>query len=148
LGPPEPAAPVRGRGGAARRRGRLRLLRGPARGPDRQRDPLGAADPGRRLSVPERAPDGHPSYWARRMTTTNRSAKGVPMSTPVEHLDIESPTTTIFDFDYTGARDQLLRLYDKGTRRQWIGSEQVDLAFVIGPHEPSTLAAEGHPLFS
>ena len=28
---------------------------------------------------------------------------------------IESPTTTVFDFDYTGGRDQLLRLYDKGT---------------------------------
>ena len=27
---------------------------------------------------------------------------------------IESPATTVFDFNYTGGRDQLLRLYDKG----------------------------------
>ena len=39
---------------------------------------------------------------------------------------IESPSTTMFDFNYTGGRDQLLRLYDKGTRRQWIGSDRLD----------------------
>ena len=39
---------------------------------------------------------------------------------------VESPATTVFDFDYTGGRDQLLRLYDKGTRRQWIGSDRLD----------------------
>jgi hypothetical protein len=44
----------------------------------------------------------------------------------VDHLDIASPATTVFDFDYTGGRDQLLRLYDKGTRRQWIGSDRLD----------------------
>ena len=39
---------------------------------------------------------------------------------------IESPSTTMFDFNYTGGREQLLRLYDKGTRRQWIGSDRLD----------------------
>ncbi len=34
--------------------------------------------------------------------------------------------TTIFDFDYTSGRDQLLRLYDKGTRRQWVASDRID----------------------
>jgi hypothetical protein len=33
---------------------------------------------------------------------------------------------TIFDFDYAGGRDQLLRLYDKGTRRQWVASDRID----------------------
>ena len=34
--------------------------------------------------------------------------------------------TTIFDFDYTSGRDELLRLYDKGTRRQWVASDRID----------------------
>ncbi|HKA05332.1 MAG TPA: hypothetical protein VKD67_13425 [Acidimicrobiales bacterium] len=52
------------------------------------------------------------------------------METAVENRasewDVASPITTVFDFDYTGGRDQLLRLYDKGTRRQWVGSERID----------------------
>jgi hypothetical protein len=39
---------------------------------------------------------------------------------------VDSPVTTLFDFDYTEGREQLLRLYDKGTRRQWIGSDRID----------------------
>src|ERR1700730_8512822 len=34
--------------------------------------------------------------------------------------------STIFDFDYTSGRDSLLRLYDKGTRRQWVASDRID----------------------
>src|SRR6266581_1064811 len=34
--------------------------------------------------------------------------------------------STVFDFDYTNGRDQLLRLYDKGTRRQWVASDRID----------------------
>ena len=30
---------------------------------------------------------------------------------------VDSPSTTVFDFAYEDGRDQLLRLYDKGTRR-------------------------------
>jgi hypothetical protein len=52
------------------------------------------------------------------------------------HLDIDSPATTIFDFGYTDARDQLLRLYDKGTRRQWIGSDRIDWSLEIDPDNP------------
>jgi len=60
---------------------------------------------------------------------------------------IESPSTTMFDFNYTGGRDQLLRLYDKGTRRQWIGSDRldwstdVDLTNPVGM--PSTVPSGG-----
>jgi hypothetical protein len=52
------------------------------------------------------------------------------------HLDIDSPATTIFDFGYTDAREQLLRLYDKGTRRQWIGSDRIDWSLEIDPDNP------------
>ena len=34
---------------------------------------------------------------------------------------IPTNATTVFDFDYEAGREQLLRLYDKGTRKQWIG---------------------------
>ena len=37
-----------------------------------------------------------------------------------------NPGSNVFDFDYTHGRDQLLRLYDKGTRRQWVASDRID----------------------
>ena len=37
-----------------------------------------------------------------------------------------NPGTNVFDFEYTHGRDQLLRLYDKGTRRQWVASDRID----------------------
>jgi hypothetical protein len=40
--------------------------------------------------------------------------------------DVPAAGSTQFDFDYTSGRDQLLRLYDKGTRRQWIASDRID----------------------
>jgi hypothetical protein len=75
------------------------------------------------------------------------------MSTPADdpsiahQLDIDSPTTTIFDFEYTEARDQLLRLYDKGTRRQWIGSDRLDWSLEIDPENPVGMPDEINPLF-
>ncbi len=44
--------------------------------------------------------------------------------------------STIFDFDYTNGRDQLLRLYDKGTRRQWIASDRIDWSVDIDFENP------------
>src|ERR1700736_5994710 len=64
-----------------------------------------------------------------------------------KHLDVESPTTTIFDFDYTAVRDQLLRLYDKGTRRQWIASDRLDWSLVIDMDNPVGMPEEVNPLF-
>ena len=61
--------------------------------------------------------------------------------------DIDSPATTVFDFDYTGGRDQLLRLYDKGTRRQWIGSDRLDWSLDVDPEGPVGMPDEMHPLF-
>ena len=58
---------------------------------------------------------------------------------------IDSPTTTVFDFDYTDGREQLLRLYDKGTRRQWIGSDRLDWSLEVDPDNPLGHARRGHP---
>jgi hypothetical protein len=60
---------------------------------------------------------------------------------------IASPATTMFDFDYTGGRDQLLRLYDKGTRRQWIGSDRLDWSLDIDLDNPAGMPDEINPLF-
>ena len=60
---------------------------------------------------------------------------------------IESPSTTMFDFDYTGGRDQLLRLYDKGTRRQWIGSDRLDWTQEVDLNNPVGMPDELLPIF-
>ena len=60
---------------------------------------------------------------------------------------IESPSTTMFDFDYTGGRDQLLRLYDKGTRRQWIGSDRLDWSHDVDLTNPVGMPDEIMPIF-
>jgi hypothetical protein len=60
---------------------------------------------------------------------------------------IESPATTMFDFNYTGGRDQLLRLYDKGTRRQWIGSDRLDWSLPVDLENPVGLPDDLNPLF-
>ncbi len=65
----------------------------------------------------------------------------------VDHLDIESPITTVFDFDYTHGRDQLLRLYDKGTRRQWIGNDRLDWSLDVDLENPVGMPDEINPLF-
>lgn len=60
---------------------------------------------------------------------------------------IPSPATTTFDFDYTGGREQLLRLYDKGTRRQWIGSDRLDWSLDVDLEHPVGMPDDVHPLF-
>jgi hypothetical protein len=60
---------------------------------------------------------------------------------------IPSSATTMFDFDYTEGRDQLLRLYDKGTRRQWIGSDRLDWDLEVDPEKPVGMPDDIHPLF-
>ena len=44
--------------------------------------------------------------------------------------------STIFDFDYTNGRDELLRLYDKGTRRQWVASDRIDWSVDVDFENP------------
>ncbi|HEY1829153.1 MAG TPA: ferritin-like domain-containing protein [Acidimicrobiales bacterium] len=60
---------------------------------------------------------------------------------------IESPATTMFDFNYTDGRDQLLRLYDKGTRRQWIGSDRLDWSLDVDLSNPVGMPDDINPLF-
>ncbi|MCU4183262.1 ferritin-like domain-containing protein [Acidiferrimicrobium sp. IK] len=60
---------------------------------------------------------------------------------------IPASATTTFDFDYTHGREQLLRLYDKGTRRQWIGSDRLDWSQECDPERPVGMPDEIHPLF-
>ena len=62
-----------------------------------------------------------------------------------DHLDVASPITTTFDFDYTDGREQLLRLYDKGTRRQWIGSDRLDWSLEIDPTTRSACPTRSSP---
>jgi hypothetical protein len=64
-----------------------------------------------------------------------------------DRWDIDSSATTVFDFDYKNGRDQLLRLYDKGTRRQWIGSDRLDWSLDVDPEGPVGMPDELHPLF-
>jgi P-aminobenzoate N-oxygenase AurF len=64
-----------------------------------------------------------------------------------DHLDVESPSTTVFDFDYTDGREQLLRLYDKGTRRQWIAEDRLDWSLEIDPDNPLGMPDEINPLY-
>jgi hypothetical protein len=64
-----------------------------------------------------------------------------------DQWEIDSPISTVFDFDYTDGRDQLLRLYDKGTRRQWIGSDRLDWSLDVDPANPVLMPDDIHPLF-
>jgi hypothetical protein len=49
---------------------------------------------------------------------------------------IDSALTTAFAFDYQSGRDQLLRLYDKGTRKQWLGADRLDWSIEVDPTDP------------
>jgi hypothetical protein len=70
-----------------------------------------------------------------------------PSGAGASHLDISSPAITVFDFDYTEGRDELLRLYDKGTRRQWIGSDRLDWSLEIDLANPVGWPDEVNPIF-
>ena len=60
---------------------------------------------------------------------------------------LDSPGRTMFDFDYKDGRDQLLRLYDKGTRRPWIGSDRIDWSGDTDPDNPLGVPDEVIPIF-
>ncbi len=54
------------------------------------------------------------------------AATAAALEESADHWDVPTPTTTVFSWDYTHGRDQLLRLYDKGTRKQWVASDRID----------------------
>jgi hypothetical protein len=60
---------------------------------------------------------------------------------------VGSTIDTLFDFDYESGRDHLLRLYDKGTRKQWIGKDRIDWSTEVDPHNPTGIPDEVNPIF-
>jgi len=60
--------------------------------------------------------------------------------------EVETPTTTVFDWDYTHGREQLLRLYDKGTRKQWVASDRIDWSHDLDPTNPLGAPEESIPI--
>lgn len=60
--------------------------------------------------------------------------------------DVPTPTTTVFDWDYTNGREQLLRLYDKGTRKQWVSSDRIDWNHELDPTNPIGIPDEVIPI--
>jgi hypothetical protein len=65
------------------------------------------------------APDAQP-------VADDHRATADALEDSAEQWSLNTPTTTVFSWDYTHGRDQLLRLYDKGTRKQWIASDRID----------------------
>ena len=59
---------------------------------------------------------------------------------------ISAETTTAFDFDYDSGRAELLRLYDKGTRKQWIASDRIDWSVPVDPTNPAGLPEDALPV--
>jgi P-aminobenzoate N-oxygenase AurF len=60
---------------------------------------------------------------------------------------LDSPATTVFDWSYDDGRDQLLRLYDKGTHKQWIGKDRLDWSLDVNPEDPLGVPDEVVPIF-
>jgi P-aminobenzoate N-oxygenase AurF len=58
--------------------------------------------------------------------TVDGSETAATIDATANQWDLPAAGSTIFDFNYTSGRDQLLRLYDKGTRRQWVASDRID----------------------
>ena len=59
---------------------------------------------------------------------------------------VDTSLTTTFDFDYQGGRDQLLRLYDRGTRKQWIGADRLDWSLEVDPTDPLGMPDQSIPI--
>jgi hypothetical protein len=69
----------------------------------------------------------------------------IPNESP--RWEIESPATTSFDWSYDEGRDQLLRLYDKGTRKQWRAKERLDWSVDVDPENPLGVGDEYVAIF-
>ena len=72
---------------------------------------------------------------------------GVYTTEPADRRwELDSPTTAVFHWDYDDGRDQLLRLYDKGTRKQWIGKDRLDWSCDVDPENPLGIPDEVIPI--
>ena len=59
---------------------------------------------------------------------------------------VDAALTTAFDFDYQGGRDHLLRLYDKGTRKQWLARIASTGRLEVDPTNPLGMPDESIPI--
>src|SRR6266404_2557792 len=79
-------------------------------------------------------------------TEPGRDRKSVELDLTIDETalawSLPAAGSTIFDFDYTNGRDELLRLYDKGTRRQWVASDRIDWSVDINFENPLGVSDE------
>jgi hypothetical protein len=84
-------------------------------------------------------------------TTSKPGVDGVETQTTIDTTTsswgLPAAGQTIFDFQYTSGRDQLLRLYDKGTRRQWVASDRIDWSVDVDWENPLGVPDESIMLF-
>ena len=84
-------------------------------------------------------------------TTSNTRREGEQTAATIDATatawGLPAAGETIFDFDYTSGRDQLLRLYDKGTRRQWVASDRIDWNVDVDWENPLGVPDESVMLF-
>jgi P-aminobenzoate N-oxygenase AurF len=68
---------------------------------------------------------------------------------PIDSLDWEIPSQfpTHFRWEYQDGSESLLKLYDKGKKRQWDASERIDWSQNLDPENPEELPDESIPLF-
>ncbi len=78
------------------------------------------------------------------MATQDRYAR------PVDSLDWEIPQDfkTHFRWEYQDGGDSLLKLYDKGKKRQWDAAERIDWSQNLDPENPEELPDESIPIFA
>jgi hypothetical protein len=81
------------------------------------------------------------------MTTCDLPTTDATLQSSTRSWSLPTPANTIFDWNYTGGRDQLLRLYDKGTRRQWIASERIDWSTEVDATNPLGIPDQTVALF-
>jgi hypothetical protein len=59
-------------------------------------------------------------------------------SLPIDQTrwSLQSPTSTVFTWDYDGSRGRLLNLYEKGKNKQWNSRERIDWSIHVDPENP------------
>jgi len=68
---------------------------------------------------------------------------------PVDSIDWQIPSQfpTHFRWEYEDGSESLLKLYDKGKKRQWDAAERIDWSQNLDPENPEELPDESIPLF-
>ena len=86
-----------------------------------------------------------------RADETNRGSEPRQTETTIDLTaqtwNLPAAGSTVFDFDYTSGRDHLLRLYDKGTRRQWVASDRIDWSTDVDHENPLGVPDESIMIF-